>query len=213
MKVDIIVQGYQLFLKGGPIMFLLLACSFAVVAIGVERYLYFRTTKTSMETFLDKLSPMLATADWNAAQALCNQSGGVAAMIAVKGITGLQQRNQYLTTVLEGEAALAAARMRENLRHLNTIVTVAPLLGLLGTVLGMIQSFSVLNVKAGQPLAITGGVGEALVATATGLCVAIISLAVYSYFNHLLDKRITDMEQVCTLIIAQAKWGDGHEIA
>jgi len=92
------------------------------------------------------------------------------------------------------------------------------LLGLLGTVIGMINSFSVFNVKNGQPMAITGGIGEALVATATGLMVAIMALIVHTYFTHRLDQLVTDMEQVYTLIITRLMGNkktrrENHEIA
>ena len=78
--------------------------------------------------------------------------------------------------------------------YLSVIVTMAPLLGLLGTISGMIRSFSILNVQSGQAVAITGGVGEALIATAVGRCCAILALAVHSYFTQRLDRIITDME-------------------
>ncbi len=68
-----------------------------------------------------------------------------------------------------------------------------------------------MNIKSGQPLAITGGVGEALIATASGLCVAILAMAVYSYFTHQLDRIITDLQQVCILLVAQLKQEKTHE--
>ena len=97
---------------------------------------------------------------------------------------------------------LMAAKMREYFNYLSAIVTLSPLLGLLGTVIGMINSFSVLNVKAGQPLAITGGVGEALVATATGLCVAILAMVIHTYYSHRLDNVVTDMEELSNMLLS-----------
>ena len=87
-----------------------------------------------------------------------------------------------------------------SLVDLNVIVTMAPLLGLLGTIIGMISAFSVFNLEEGQAIAITGGVGEALIATATGLCVAIVSLAIHAYFVQRIDRIVTDMEQAFSLI-------------
>ena len=78
----------------------------------------------------------------------------------------------------------------------------SPLLGLLGTIVGMIGAFSIFNLQAGAPIAITGGIGEALIATAAGLCVAIISLCIHSYFNHRLDIIITNMEQCFSALLA-----------
>ncbi len=73
-------------------------------------------------------------------------------------------------------------------------MTLGPILGLLGTISGMIRAFSIFNVQTGQSAAITGGVGEALIATAFGLCVAILALLIHSYFTQRLDRIITDME-------------------
>ena len=77
----------------------------------------------------------------------------------------------------------------------------SPLLGLLGTIVGMIGAFSIFNLESGAPIAITGGIGEALIATATGLCVAILSLCAHSYFAHRMDNMITDMEQCCSALL------------
>ncbi|HWQ60674.1 MAG TPA: MotA/TolQ/ExbB proton channel family protein [Negativicutes bacterium] len=202
--MELVVQCFAVFQKGGPVMYLLLACSLAVVAIGVERYLYFREGKALAGGPGEGIKPALEGGEWDKALEIARQTGGIVAGIAAKGICYYRQGVSSIESVLEGEASLAAARLRENLNHLDMIVTIAPLLGLLGTVIGMIQSFSVMNIKSGQPLAITGGVGEALVATATGLCVAVVSMVLYSYFSHRLDRIVTDIEEICTVLIAQA---------
>ena len=98
------------------------------------------------------------------------------------------------------------------------VVTLAPLLGLLGTVIGMINSFSVFNVQAGQPMAITGGVGEALVATATGLSVAMLALIIHAACSRHVNRAVTDIEQTAALVVSYVlikKTGrrDSHEIA
>ena len=102
--------------------------------------------------------------------------------------------------------------LRARLNYLSTIVTLAPLLGLLGTISGMIQSFSVFNLQAGQPMAITGGIGEALIATATGLCVAIFSLIVHTYFVQKLDEMLAMLDKAAAAVRnALKKTGeDGH---
>ncbi|MBU2700288.1 biopolymer transport protein ExbB [Sporomusaceae bacterium BoRhaA] len=209
--MESITQSFAVFQKGGFAMYLILFCSFAVIGIAVERFFYYREMKPKQDGFIDKITPLIEGHDWEAALNACFQTGGVVANVTAKGIRYFEQELAAYETVLEGEVALAVAKLSENLNHLESIVTVAPLLGLLGTVLGMIGSFSVLNIKSGQPLAITGGVGEALVATASGLCVAILSMAVYSYFTHRLDRIITDLEQVCVLLVAQLKQEKNHE--
>ena len=96
---------------------------------------------------------------------------------------------------------------------MNVIVTMAPLLGLLGTISGMISAFSVFNIQEGQAHAITGGVGEALIATATGLCVAIVALAIHAYFMQRIDNIVTDMEQSFSLVEAHHNRGDSNASA
>lgn len=194
-------------------MYLILACSLLVVAIGVERFLYYKKVSTDMHEFTRQLTPLLERNDWAAACELCRQTRGIAAMVAAKGVRYIQTGCANLESVLEGEAALAVAGLRANLNHLDTVVTIAPLLGLLGTVIGMISSFSVMNIKAGQPQAITGGVGEALIATASGLCVATLAMLVYSYFTHRLDHLITNIEQTCILLLGHVKQEKRHETA
>lgn len=209
--MEFITQSFAVFQKGGFAMYLILFCSLAVIGIGVERFCYYREMRAKEAGFIDKITPMIKNNDWETALNVCCQTGGVVASVTARGIQYLEQNVAAYETVLEGEVTLAVAKLSENLNHLESIVTVAPLLGLLGTVIGMINSFSVLNIKSGQPLAITGGVGEALVATASGLCVAILSMAVYSYFTHKLDRLITDMEQVCLLLVAQLKQEKDYE--
>lgn len=211
--MDWITQSLAVFHKGGPVMYLIAACSLLVAAIGVERYLFYMEAKSNMNGLVEKVRAALEGCDWDTAFAACREAGGAVALVAVAGIQCLQQGCRTVESVLEGEAALKAAQLRQNLNHLDTIVTIAPLLGLLGTVIGMIGSFSIMNLQNGQPLAITGGVGEALIATASGLCVAVFAMIVYSYFSHRLDHMITDMEQICILIVRQAGKGKNHEAA
>ncbi len=211
--MDFILECLSVFIKGGPVMYLILACSVLVAAIGVERFIYYRKMNTDLQSFFARLTPLLERADWTAAGTLCEKTQGIAAMVAAKGLGYLQRGCANVEGVLEGEASLAVAGLKTNLGHLDTIVTIAPLLGLLGTVIGMIGSFSVMNIKAGQPQAITGGVGEALIATASGLCVATLAMIIYSYFNHRLNQLVSDIEQTCLLLLGHIKQEKRHEIA
>ena len=99
---------------------------------------------------------------------------------------------------------LSEAKAYHVLSLLDLIASIAPVLGFLGTVTGMISTFSVLDNGAGAS-AVTGGVGEALVATATGLCVAILAFCVYTYFSHQLDTIVTDTEKVCMTVMQARK--------
>ncbi len=206
--MDFISHSLMLFHKGGLVMYPLLACSIIVVAIAWERFLYYRNAHTDLETLLLKIRPELQQGCFAAALKSCENSIGAAAELLAIGIKRRQSSPQVLENVLQGAAAYSAGRLKERLNYLDTIITISPLLGLLGTVVGMIQSFSVFNVQTGQPAAITGGVGEALVATASGLCVAILALMVHTYFSHRLDVIISEMEKACTYILDSEEWGN-----
>lgn len=215
--MEFVSQSLSLFHKGGPVMYLLLLCSLAVVAIAVERFMYYKNNTIDTQVFACKLRPLLERQRLQDAIQLCEQQPSVISKIALEGL----QSSQYggnVAGALEAAAMLAAARLREYFNYLSAIVTLAPLFGLLGTVIGMISSFSVFHIQSGQPTAITGGVGEALVATAAGLSVAALALIVHTYFSHRLDKQITDMEQTCALVantLSQKRNSrrDNHEIA
>lgn len=215
--MEFLTQGVNLFHKGGPVMYFLTICSFIVVAVAAERFLYYRHASTDMGTFRNKLQSLLERRDVTDAVKYCEQTTAAVSRVAAEGLRAYQ-RGSSVETALEGAAVLAAARLREHLNYLSMIVTLAPLLGLLGTVVGMISSFSVFNVQSGQPTAITGGVGEALVATATGLTVAILALVVHTYLSHRLDKFVTDIEQTAVVVLnyllaPKAVKRETHEIA
>jgi biopolymer transport protein ExbB len=211
--MELLANAVALFHKGGLVMYPLAACSLAVVAIAVERFLFYRAAETDIDGLLARIEPLLAQGDRMKAFEECRNAHGLAAAILAAGLKRPHADSRSMENALSGAASLAAAALRERLGFLDTIVTLAPLLGLLGTVIGMISSFSVLNIRTGQPQAITGGVGEALVATAAGLCVAVLALAVHSYFVHRLDGMVTGMERGCTYLLDACSRGERHETA
>ncbi|MEN6567375.1 MAG: MotA/TolQ/ExbB proton channel family protein [Veillonellales bacterium] len=191
-----------IFSKGGLVMWPLLLCSIIVVAIAIERGLFFRNVKTDVKALQTMLGDQLKTGNWEKARAICEKAEGVPANMLAQALTQKFEDHLQLEQMIDGIVTVSVADMRQRLEYLDTIVTLAPLLGLLGTVTGMIQSFSVLTIKGGQPLAITGGVGEALIATATGLCVAILALITHSYFSHHVNTIISDMERVSNYVLS-----------
>jgi len=215
--MEFLSQCISLFHKGGPVMYLLVLCSLAVIAIATERFLYYRSISSDTQAFLEKLQPLLERQRFSEALQLCEQTPKVINQVALEGLHAYQ-RDSNIENALESAAQLSAARLRQSLNFLSAIVTLAPLFGLLGTVIGMISSFSVFNVQSGQPMAITGGVGEALIATATGLTVAVMALLSHTYFSHRLDLMVTNMEQVCAtvlnhLLAKKSGRRETHEIA
>ena len=194
-------EFWRLFDKGGFVMPLLLAGSLLTVAVAVERFRVFRRATAGADVMREELAALLTAGDWAAALAAARQYENFAAQIAAAGLSQPERGSRAAELAMEGAASRGAARLRQRLDLMNLMVTLAPLLGLLGTVIGMIRSFSVLNLRSGQPFAITGGVGEALVATAAGLCVAVLSLVLLAYFRNRLDGILNDAEETAALIL------------
>lgn len=187
-----------MFHQGGLVMYPLLLCSIIAVAILVERLRTYKKAKSNMAMLREEIPAHIHERE--ALLDICVHDGGVAAETVYAGAAQggtPEQQNQRM----QSAAVTIAGRLRSYLNYLETIVTLAPLLGLLGTVTGMISSFNVLSVADGQPFAITAGVGEALIATATGLCVAIIALVIHTYLVQVQDKLITDMEEMGNVYI------------
>lgn len=189
---------YEYFLKGGFVMWPLLLCSLTAVAIGIERYISYKKI-LGCENFADEYCLSLVEGNYVKAMELVSCSKGACVEIISK-MPNILDKTQ-LEMYFESRSMIVIAKLRQRLNYLNVIITLAPLLGLLGTIIGMITAFSVFNLHSGAPFAITGGIGEALIATATGLCVAIISLLIHAKFEADMDKAITNMEQCFTYTI------------
>ena len=179
----------------------LLTGSVLTAAVAVERFRVFRRATAGTAVMRERLESSLLAGDWAAALAAAQQYDNFAAQIAAAGLSQAERGSRAAELAMEGAANRGVSRLRQRLDLMNLMVTLAPLLGLLGTVIGMIRSFSVLNLRSGQPFAITGGVGEALVATAAGLCVAVLSLIFLAYFRNRLDSILNDAEETAALIL------------
>jgi biopolymer transport protein ExbB len=165
----------------------LFVCAIVAVAVMIERQWVLAREQRISESVTQKVTGLLKTGDAARAQAIAEQSPGVVARVLA---AGLQFRDRGPVAV---EQAMVAAALRQlpllnvRLGWLDTIITMAPLLGLLGTITGMIRAFQVVATVSGATAApaITGGVAEALIATAAGLAVAVTTLPV---FNSLSEK-------------------------
>ena len=192
---------FHLFQAGGFMMYPLLVASIIVVAIFIERFRYYQASKSDMDQLTKAIPAYLQNHDMEGLKACLKADGGIPAQVILAGAENLHMKTNQ-TALLEGAASHAAGLLKAYLNYLDVIVTLSPLMGLLGTVIGMIGSFNVLSVAEGQPFAITGGVAEALVCTATGLFVAIISLIAYTYLSQQVSNFVSQMEKLGSLYLS-----------
>ena len=193
----------HLFNSGGFVMYPLLILSLITLAIAVERFYYFRNNRKGSKTFFHGVYHAAAAKDWDVVRQLCSEFPSALSRIIASGMEH-DKSEAAMKSAFEDRMSMESISFHRYLDYLSAIVTIAPLLGLLGTVTGMIQTFSVLD-SGGGAGAITGGVGEALVATASGLCVAIIAFCFYTYFDHQLDTLVTDTERLCSTVLGAKK--------
>lgn len=195
--------AFHLFHSGGLVMYPLFALSIFTLAIAIERFGYYRVNRKGSKQFCTGISQAARNQQWDAAGQLCRKFPTAISRIVASGLRhGGDMKGMKIA--FHEQMSVEAVGFKRYLDYLSAIVTISPLLGLLGTVTGMISTFSVLDNGAGAS-AVTGGVGEALVATATGLCVAILAFCVYTYFSHQLDTIVTDTEKVCMTVMQARK--------
>jgi biopolymer transport protein ExbB len=180
----------SILVKGGLVMIPLLACSLVSLALTIERIVFWAKLKS--HDVLGQVMALVEKGEFDQALKLGKTSGQPIARVLA---AGLAHRNPAPAKAMEAAAQAEIPVLKSRLGILDTIVTLAPLLGLLGTVVGMIGSFEVMSdVGMGQPHAVTGGVAEALIATATGLLIAILTLVSYNYFTARVEREMDRME-------------------
>ena len=189
--------GLDYFIKGGPVMYPLLLCSIAAIAITRQ--------------FCDYIEQD----NWADAKALADSTRGEIAKLAT---VFMSRHGNYekLENFVGIKAARAIDKFERRLDYLNVIVALAPVLGLLGTITGMISSFNNFSKRLDDPLVVTAGIGEALITTVFGLCISIVAICMYAYFNRRLTGITLNVEDIGnTLLEAIAKKLDkqagGHD--
>ena len=180
--------------KGGPVMVPLLAASVVSLTVIIERCCFWRRLRKRENATL--ILQYVAAGDVEQAQKLVHASRHPVVRVLR---AGLEYRQRSPGTAMAAAAQAELRRVKASLPILDTIITLAPLLGLLGTITGMISAFGIVSdTGLGQPTAITGGVAEALIATATGLLIAIMTLLPYNYFRTKVEQLTERMEEQAT---------------
>ncbi|MCF8051257.1 MAG: MotA/TolQ/ExbB proton channel family protein [Desulfobacterales bacterium] len=201
----------QFLMNGGPIMVPLLACSVIVLTVVMERLMFWnRIDRNRNPKLVDDILESSRVGDWESVREKTRQSRDYIVQILVNGIL---HRQFSMIKARESAAAEEIRRMRRFMTILDTMITVAPLLGIFGTVLGIIQSFDVLGTTGIEhPEAVTAGIAQALITTATGLGIAIFTVFPYNYFNSRVEGAALSIEKYATsLEIVYGKLAGGKE--
>jgi biopolymer transport protein ExbB len=193
---------WSYFAKGGPVMWPLLALSILGVVVMVWRWLALRAATRNMAPFMAALRERLLASDLMGAIEVCDRHPGTVSTFVKAGLLKVGRPKDELELALQDASAHELAVLERGLPILATIAMIAPLLGFLGTVTGMINSFDALAaVGLNNPAAVASGISEALITTAAGLMIAIPVQMAYNYFVVHVNSTVRQMESAANLLL------------
>lgn len=194
---------YEMLVLSGPIGFLTVFASIIALAVFIERFIRLQQARIDTEHFLRKLSQALGESNILEAMRICDRVQSPIARVAKVGLVHVNEPQERLRNRIEIVALNEIPKLEKNMGLLSTVAHIAPLLGLLGTVTGMIKAFQVIQHKTAQvaPADLAKGVWEALLTTAIGLMVAIPCLIGYNYLQTIIQAIRIDMERAATLVV------------
>jgi biopolymer transport protein ExbB len=191
------IKIINLFQRGGPIMYPLLACSIIALAIVLERLFNLRKLKIIPPDFLHSIRQHWQRGETEMAVNVCEGYNVPISRVLRAGLMRSQEGFSEMEKAIEGAGAHETSLLSANLRILGAVGNLAPMLGLLGTVIGMIKAFDVISqYGTGDPGLVASGISEALITTAAGLVIGIPSLAFYHFLRGRVEKFIYEMEDV-----------------
>ncbi|NQS90433.1 MotA/TolQ/ExbB proton channel family protein [Patescibacteria group bacterium] len=194
---------FNFFLKGGPLMWPIFLCSIISITVILERFYHLYRARTKIPNIFSRVKALLKDGRADEALKLCeNTADPIAHILAI----GIHIRNRSLEEkerLISRAGSKVIRQLDKNLRALTIIGNTTPLLGLLGTVTGMIRAFMKIQELGGrvEPSVLAGGIWEALITTAFGLSVAIPTLVAYHYFEARVDNMASEMKDVASELL------------
>ena len=204
----------DLLVAGGWVMPLIVACSVVALSISIERYLALDRSKVAPPHLLATVWRDLKQGELNAQKLAQLRSNSPLGAILAAGIANRGQGRDVMKESISEAASHVVHDLEKYLNSLGTVAAIAPLLGLLGTVVGMIDVFTqITTVGTGNANALAGGISEALLTTAAGLIVAIPALVMHRYYTGLIDTIVVDLEREAIKLVDAIHNGAGQDYA
>ncbi|MFT6221924.1 MAG: biopolymer transport protein ExbB [Candidatus Endobugula sp.] len=186
----------NIIVAGGWLMWPIILCSIAVIAISVERFWTLNASKIAPKNQLAQVWSWVQNNQIDAAKLRELRQSSELGRILAAGLSNAQAGREVMKDSIQEAASQVIHAMERYVGALGTIAAVSPLLGLLGTVLGMIKVFVAIELQGtGNAGALAGGISEALITTAAGLCVAIPAMIMHRFFVRKIDSLVVVMEQ------------------
>ena len=182
--------------SGGPVLIAILLISLYALYLFFERFLKLSKERMDVDRLMVRVNAAVRERNLDMALVACENHGGPIARVLKAALTRLPYGRAAVEAAFQEASLGEEQRLTKGLRSLGTIAQIAPLLGLLGTVTGMIIAFSEISQQGtGNPAALADGIGQALVTTAAGLIVAIPALIGYNYLSNRVDNILLEIER------------------
>lgn len=193
---DQAISFWNLVMAGGLLMIPLVICSVIAIYIFVERLLTVNRANVSSDSFMGKIKELVVRGDINGAKILCAQHDTPVARMIEKGVTRIGSPLKNIEASIENVGKIEVFRLEKNLSVLATIAGAAPMIGFLGTVIGMVSAFIAIAQEEGSvsPKLLADGIYTAMVTTVAGLIVGIIAYLAYNYLVTRVSKIVHKME-------------------
>ncbi len=202
----------DLLVAGGWVMPLIVACSVVALSISIERYIALDRSKVAPPHLLATVWRDPKQGELNAPKLAQLRSNSPLGAILAAGIANRGQGRDVMKESISEAASHVVHDLEKYLNSLGTVAAIAPLLGLLGTVVGMIDVFTqITTVGTGNANALAGGISEALLTTAAGLIVAIPALVMHRYYTGLIDTIVVDLEREAIKLVDAIHNGAGQD--
>lgn len=193
---------FELIKAGGWLMVPIIVCSIVAMTIIIERLWMLRSARVVPENLVAQVWQLHRDGKLSSAHIATVRDGSPLGRILAAGLVNRNHSREIMKESIEESGRQVVAQLERYLNTLGTIASIAPLLGLLGTVIGMIKVFSAITIAGvGNPTVLAGGISEALLTTAAGLSVAIPSLMFHRYFNGRVDRLVVKMEEESLKIV------------
>lgn len=196
-----ITSGLEFILRGGFMMYPLLIAGIVALTVILERFYTLHRRYRSPQNLTQQVTQDVRNGRADEARKLCTASTPLSEVLSA-GISHLTSPLEEMELAMKNQAEKWVPLLEKRIDVVDTVITAAPLMGLLGTITGMMASFQVLSEKGvNEPNAITGGVAEALIATATGLVIALLCLMAYNYLSNRVKNCIYDLEGAASQMV------------
>ncbi len=192
----------DLFLAGGPFMYPLLLSLLIGIAVAVERFITYGKLRIDVNSFLEKVGGFIRKGDIKGAEDLCARTSGPVASIMHAGLVRHDKGLEAVEKAVESAGGIEMAFLEKGIVVLASVSSIAPMLGFLGTVSGMIKAFGeIAAAKNVEASLVAGGIQEALITTATGLTIAIPIQMAHNYFIAKIGRFVIDMEEASIFLV------------